>query len=191
MKAKKGKLLIFSAPSGAGKTTIVHHLLKQDLGLFFSVSACSREKRYNEINKKDYHFIGKTKFKELIANDDFLEWEEVYPDQFYGTLKSDVNALINEGKNVIFDVDVVGALNIKKHYGDRALSVFVQPPSLKLLKQLRTERSTESEENLKIRLNKATKELKAANEFDKILVNDTLETALKRAEIIAGEFLLR
>ncbi len=191
MKAKKGKLLIFSAPSGAGKTTIVHHLLKQDLGLFFSVSACSREKRYNEINKKDYHFIGKTKFKELIANDDFLEWEEVYPDQFYGTLKSDVNALINEGKNVIFDVDVVGALNIKKHYGDRALSVFVQPPSLKLLKQRLTERSTESEENLKIRLNKATKELKAANEFDKILVNDTLETALKRAEIIAGEFLLR
>jgi len=191
MKAKKGKLLIFSAPSGAGKTTIVHHLLKQDLGLFFSVSACSREKRYNEINKKDYHFIGKNKFKELIANDDFLEWEEVYPDQFYGTLKSDVNALIKEGKNVIFDVDVVGALNIKKHYGDHALSVFVQPPSLKLLKQRLTERSTESEENLKIRLNKATKELKAANKFDKILVNDTLETALKRAEIIAGEFLLR
>ena len=191
MKAKKGKLLIFSAPSGAGKTTIVHHLLKQDLDLFFSVSACSREKRYNEINKKDYHFIGKTKFKELIANDDFLEWEEVYPDQFYGTLKSDVNALIKEGKHVIFDVDVVGALNIKKHYGDRALSVFVQPPSLKLLKQRLTERSTESEENLKRRLNKATKELKAANKFDKILVNDTLETALKRAEIIAGEFLLR
>ena len=187
----KGKLLIFSAPSGAGKTTIVHHLLKQDLGLFFSVSACSREKRHNETNGKDYHFIGREKFKDLIAKEEFLEWEEVYPGQFYGTLKSEVNAMIESGKNVIFDVDVVGALNIKKHYSDRALSVFVQPPSINRLKQRLIERSTESDENLKRRLEKATKELSTATKFDEILVNDVLEIALEKAEVIASEFLAR
>lgn len=191
MKTMKGKLLIFSAPSGAGKTTIVHHLLKQDLGLFFSVSACSREKRHNETNGKDYHFIGREKFKDLIAKEEFLEWEEVYPGQFYGTLKSEVNAMIESGKNVIFDVDVVGALNIKKHYSDRALSVFVQPPSINRLKQRLIERSTESDENLKRRLEKATKELSTATKFDEILVNDVLEIALEKAEVIASEFLAR
>ena len=123
-----GKLVIFSAPSGAGKTTIVHHLLEQDFNLGFSTSACSRDRRGNEVDGADYHFLGIAKFKEKIQNDEFIEWEEVYPDQFYGTLKSELNELLAQGMNVIFDVDVVGGLNIKKHYGDQALSVFVMPP---------------------------------------------------------------
>jgi len=186
----KGKLLIFSAPSGAGKTTIVHHLLKQDFDLFFSVSACSRVKRHNEEDGVDYQFVGEEKFKELILKGSFLEWEEVYPKQFYGTLKSSVDSLIDQGKNVIFDVDVVGGLNIKSQYGNRALSVFVQPPSMEKLKQRLLGRSTESTENQNRRLQKATKEMDAAQQFDRILINDNLETAFAEAEEIAKEFLL-
>ena len=184
-----GKLIIFSAPSGAGKTTIVHHMLKQDLNLGFSISACSRDRRKNEVDGKDYHFLGVDGFKEKIANDEFIEWEEVYPDQFYGTLKSELNTLLEQGKNVIFDVDVVGGLNIKKHYGDRALAVFVMPPSLARLRQRLEQRSTETEETLQKRLEKAEKELTVSDQFDQILLNDDLKNAFGKAEKIVGDFL--
>ena len=184
-----GKLIIFSAPSGAGKTTIVHHLLEQDFNLGFSTSACSRERRRNEVDGTDYHFLGIEKFKEKIANDDFVEWEEVYPDQFYGTLKSELNSLLNQGKNVIFDVDVVGGLNIKKQYGDQALAIFVMPPSLDHLRQRLEHRSTESHEALQKRLKKAEKELTVSDQFDQVLLNDHLETAFIKAEEIVGNFL--
>jgi len=140
----KGKLIIFSAPSGAGKTTIVHHLLKSGLDLQFSISAASREKRKNEIDGKDYYFIPADEFRKKIENNEFLEWEEVYKDHYYGTLKSEVERIWSEGLHVIFDVDVVGGMNIKKYYGDRALSVFVMPPSVKHLEERLRKRSTDS-----------------------------------------------
>ena len=184
-----GKLIIFSAPSGAGKTTIVHHLLEQDLNLGFSTSACSRERRSNEIDGVDYHFLGGEKFKEKIAADEFVEWEEVYPDQYYGTLKSELNDLLEQDRNVIFDVDVIGGLNIKKQYGDQALAVFVMPPSLDHLRQRLEDRSTESQETLQRRLAKAEKELKVFDQFDTILLNDDLEKAFAKAENLVKEFL--
>lgn len=184
-----GKLIIFSAPSGAGKTTIVHHLLKQDFNLGFSTSACSRERRANEVDGEDYYFLGVKKFKEKITNDEFIEWEEVYPDQFYGTLKSELNGLLKEGKNVIFDVDVVGGLNIKEHYGSQALAIFVMPPSLEHLRQRLEHRSTESKEALQRRLDKAEKELTVSDKFDMVLLNDNLESAFAKAEEIASNFL--
>lgn len=186
----KGKLLIFSAPSGAGKTTIVQHLLNQNFGLFFSISACSREKRTNEISDVDYHFIGINKFKSLVKKKAFLEWEEVYHNQFYGTLKSEVDAMREQGKHIIFDVDVIGGLNIKAHYKSQALAVFVKPPSFEKLKQRLVGRSTESEDKIKQRLEKAKKEIGVANQFDKILINDDLDTALIQAEEIARAFLM-
>lgn len=184
-----GKLIIFSAPSGAGKTTIVHHLLEQDFNLGFSTSACSRERRSNEMDGVDYHFLGIEKFKEKIANDEFIEWEEVYPNQFYGTLKSELNSLLGQGKNVIFDVDVVGGLNIKKHYGKQALAIFVMPPSLDHLRQRLEHRSTESAEALQRRLAKAEKELTVSDQFDQVLLNDNLENAFSKAEHIVSDFL--
>lgn len=186
---KKGKLIIFSAPSGAGKTTIVKHLLSQDLNLEFSISATSRKPRINETHTKDYHFLSQEEFQEKIENDEFLEWEEVYEGTCYGTLKSEVERIREAGKNVIFDVDVVGGLNIKKYYGDDALAVFVQPPSVEELRNRLTMRSTETEEKIAMRIAKAEHELSFAPQFDLVLINDQLEHATEKAERLILDFL--
>jgi guanylate kinase len=185
----KGKCIIFSAPSGAGKTTIVHHLLNQNLGLAFSVSACSREPRPNEIDGIDYHFLGLEGFKKHITEDKFVEWEEVYTNNFYGTLKSEIERIWSEGKAVIFDVDVIGGLNLKKRFQDQAFAVFVQPPSYEELENRLRKRSTESEDKINQRMAKATKELAFAPEFDTILVNDDLDEACRKAENLVRTFL--
>lgn len=185
----KGKCIIFSAPSGAGKTTIVHHLLTRDLGLEFSVSACSREPRPNEIDGKDYHFLGVEGFKEEIKNGAFVEWEEVYSNNFYGTLKSEMERIWSQGKTVIFDVDVIGGLNLKKRFMEDALAIFVKPPSYEILEERLRARSTESEEKISQRMEKAAKELAFAKEFDIILINDSLEDAFEMAANHVTEFL--
>lgn len=186
-----GKLVIFSAPSGAGKTTIVHHLLEQDLNLQFSISACSRDLRQGELDKVDYYFLGIDNFKEKVENNEFLEWEEVYPNQFYGTLISEVERILSKGSNVIFDVDVVGGLSIKEFYTDRALAVFVMPPSIEHLKARLLKRSTESEASVNKRVEKASSELKYADQFDEILLNDDREEAFRRAVLIVKSFLTK
>lgn len=185
----KGKLVIFSAPSGAGKTTIVKRLLEKNFNLEFSVSATSREARKNEIDGKDYYFLTQYEFQQKVDNNEFLEWEEVYLGTSYGTLKSEVERIRNLGKNVIFDVDVVGGLNIKKFYGDEALAIFVQPPSVEELEKRLRFRSTETEEKIKVRLAKAKHELSYAQQFDMIIVNDDLEKAVKEAEETIRDFL--
>ncbi|MBL1280879.1 MAG: guanylate kinase [Fluviicola sp.] len=185
----KGKCIIFSAPSGAGKTTIVHHLLEQNFGLEFSVSACSREPRPQEVDGSDYYFLGVEKFKELIEKDAFVEWEEVYSNNFYGTLKSEMERIWSEGKTVIFDVDVIGGLNLKKQFQDDAFAVFVQPPSYEELEKRLRGRSTESEEKINQRMEKAHKEMAFSSEFDAVLINDNLKEACNKAEQLVGEFL--
>jgi len=186
---KSGKLFIFSAPSGAGKTTLVKHLLQAGLDLEFSVSATSRQKRPEETDGQDYYFLSADAFRKKIEDGAFLEWEEVYKDHFYGTLKSEVERIWSNGKHVIFDVDVVGGLNIKKQYKDLALAVFVMPPTPEHLEQRLRGRSTESEENLKKRLDKANHELSFADQFDEILINDDLEKAKNEATILVKKFL--
>ncbi len=186
---KSGKLVIFSAPSGAGKTTLVRHLLGAGLGLEFSVSATSRGKRPGEEHGRDYYFLSAADFRDKIDRDEFLEWEEVYPDHFYGTLRSEVDRIWEKGRYVIFDVDVVGGLNIKARYGDAALAVFVMPPDPAVLEDRLRKRSTESEEDLQERLAKAHRELASAGRFDRILVNDDLEEAKREAETMVREFL--
>jgi len=185
----KGKLVIFSAPSGAGKTTIVKHLLQKRFDLEFSVSATSRNKRVNEVHGRDYYFLSEVEFNQKVENNEFLEWEEVYQGNKYGTLKSEVERIRNLGKNVIFDVDVVGGLNIKKYYGTEALAVFVQPPSIEELKRRLQFRSTETEEKIKMRMAKAEYELSFSPQFDVVIVNDSLDKALDEAEKIVGDFL--
>jgi guanylate kinase len=184
-----GKCVIFSAPSGAGKTTIVHHLLTKNLGMEFSVSACSRSPRPNEIDEIDYHFLGVEAFREMIKDDAFVEWEEVYTNNYYGTLKSEIERIWDAGKAVIFDVDVIGGLNIKKQFGDNAFSVFVKPPSYEELESRLRGRSTESEDKINQRMAKATKELAFAEEFDYVLINDNLEEACEKAEQLVSDFL--
>jgi guanylate kinase len=184
-----GKLIIFSAPSGAGKTTIVHQLLSSRTDLEFSVSACSRTRRENEKDGVDYYFITAGEFRSRIDKDEFLEWQEVYENSFYGTLKSEVERIWAKGKHVIFDVDVVGGLNIKKYGQDDALSIFVMPPSLEELEERLKRRSTETPEALRDRLNKAKFELSFANKFDKVIINDDLEKAVSEAKSIVQEFL--
>ena len=184
-----GKCIIFSAPSGAGKTTIVHHLLGQGLGLEFSVSACSRDPRPNEVDGQDYYFLGVEKFKQKIADDAFVEWEEVYTNNFYGTLKSEIERIWAQGKAVIFDVDVIGGLNLKKQFADQAFAVFVQPPSYEELEKRLRGRSTETEEKINQRMEKASKELAFAKEFDTVLINDDLQEACAKAEQMIAEFL--
>lgn len=188
-KVNKGKLIIISAPSGAGKTTVVHHLLNQDLGLEFSVSACSREKRVDEVEGKDYYFIPVEIFKNKIKNDEFVEWEEVYPGQYYGTLRSEIERIWAKGNHVIFDVDVIGGLNLKRKFPDESLAVFIMPPSIEELEKRLTGRSSDSDESIRKRINKARKEISYSNRFDTVIVNDVLEKALEKAEQVVHEFL--
>ena len=186
----KGKLIVFSAPSGSGKTTIVRHLLKQEkLNLEFSISATSRDPRGSEENGIDYYFISLKEFKNHIKSDDFLEWEEVYRDSFYGTLNSEIERIWALKKHVIFDIDVVGGLRIKKKFPDETLSVFVKPPSVDELKIRLKKRKTESEEKINMRIAKASVELATAPQFDKIIKNYELEVALKEAEELVADFL--
>ncbi len=186
----KGKLIVFSAPSGSGKTTIVKHLLGlEKLNLEFSISAASRSPRGEEVHGKDYYFLSLDEFKNKISNEEFLEWEEVYRDNFYGTLKSEVARIWEKGKHVIFDIDVVGGLDIKRIYPERTLSVFVKPPSVEELKNRLKKRSTETEEKINMRLAKASVELATAPQFDFIIENDELNVALKEAESLVASFL--
>ena len=174
----KGKLLVFSAPSGSGKTTIVRHLLtKEDLNLEFSISAATRDPRGQEVNGKDYYFMSIEEFKKHIKADDFIEWEEVYRDNFYGTLKSEVERIWAKGKNVIFDIDVAGGLRIKSKFPEETLAVFVKPPSVDELKRRLKERSTESDDKINMRIAKAHVELATAPQFDKIIKNYDLDVA--------------
>ena len=185
----KGKLLVFSAPSGSGKTTIVRHLLSQkDLNLEFSISAASREPRGEEINGKDYYFISTSDFKKHIKADDFLEWEEVYRDNFYGTLKSEVNRIWANGKNVIFDIDVAGGLRIKSKFPVETLAVFVKPPSIDELKIRLKKRSTEDDDKINMRIAKASVELATAPQFDKIIKNYDLDIAKNDAYELVKAF---
>ncbi len=188
---KEGKLVIFSAPSGAGKTTIVKHLLSRNLNFGFSISATTRKPRGKEQNGKDYYFLSTEEFTDKIKRDEFLEWEEVYPGCFYGTLKSEVDRICKNGQNILFDVDVVGGSNIKKYYGEKALAVFIQPPSIKELEIRLLARSTDGLEIIKQRIAKAEHELTYVNLFDIILINDQLDVALQEAEDKVREFLER
>lgn len=185
----KGKLIIISAPSGAGKTTIVKELLCSGLDLEFSISACSRKKRDYEVQGKDYYFMSADEFREKIRNDEFVEWEEVYDDHYYGTLKSEVEKIRNAGRNVIFDVDVIGALNIKKMYGEDALAIFIQPPSEEVLEERLRKRNTERQSELQKRLKKARYELGFSDKFDLVIVNDKLEKAIMEAENVVRDFI--
>ncbi len=186
---KQGKLIIFSAPSGAGKTTIVKHLLKKFPQLSFSISATTRELRGIEKNNADYYFISKEDFLHKVAHQEFVEFEEVYNGTFYGTLRSEIERIWNEGKHVIFDIDVEGGLRLKRKYEDDALAIFVQPPSLEVLKERLTGRGTDSFEKLQERFAKAEKELQYADKFDVVLKNFDLEIACAEAEVLVKEFL--
>lgn len=185
----EGKLLIFSAPSGAGKSTIVQHLMQQNLGLEFSISATSRKPREGESDGREYHFITSDEFRRRIKEDEFIEWEEVYPDQYYGTLFSEVDRIWKRGDHAIFDIDVEGGMSLKKLYGEKACAIFIQPPSLELLEQRLRSRGTDDEESLRKRLDKARHELEYASRFDHIVVNDSLDQALAETEKIVREFL--
>jgi guanylate kinase len=187
----KGKLIIFSAPSGAGKTTIVKHLLQQNLDLEFSVSATSRKPRPGEADGKDYYFLTKEQFKNKINNGEFLEWEEVYQDIYYGTLKSEVERIRNSQRNVIFDVDVVGGMNIKKHYKEDALAVFVMPPSAGELRKRLESRATDNEQSIRMRVEKALAELNHADQFDVVVINNDLSVALNEAKKIVSNFIAK
>ncbi len=187
---KQGKLIVFSAPSGSGKTTIVRHLLGiEDLNLEFSISATSREKRGTEVDGKDYYFLSAEAFKSKIKNEEFLEWEEVYRDNFYGTLKTEVERIWALGKHVIFDIDVSGGLRIKRKFPKQTLAIFVKPPSIDELKIRLKKRQTESEEKISMRVAKASAELATAPLFDEIVVNDNLENAFKDAETLVANFI--
>jgi guanylate kinase len=185
----KGKFIIVSAPSGAGKTSIVSRLMQAGLGLEFSVSAASRQPRPNEINGRDYFFISAEEFRDKIKNGELLEWQEVYKDQYYGTLKSEVERIWKNGRHVLFDVDVQGGINLKKMFPDISLSIFIMPPSpAELEKRLRL-RSTETEESLLKRLEKAGFEITFSGKFDKIIINDNLENAVQEAIQTVSQFL--
>ncbi|MBK7344781.1 MAG: guanylate kinase [Saprospiraceae bacterium] len=184
-----GKLLIITAPSGAGKTTIVRHLLETIPELSFSVSATNRPRRPMEINGRDYYFLTTERFREMVEQGAFLEWEEVYTDQYYGTLRSEVSRIRSEGKVVIFDIDVQGALNLKKEYGDQALSIFIQPPSLEALIERLKNRKTEDAKSLQKRIDRATQELTFKDAFDQTIMNDDLNQALSSARKIVREFI--
>lgn len=183
------KLIILTAPSGAGKTTIVRHLLNTMPELAFSISATTRERRPNEVEGKDYYYIGVAEFKKLIAEDAFAEWQQVYPDQFYGTLRREMDRIWAQGKHIVFDIDVKGAVNLKNAYPDQSLAIFVKPPSKEALFERLRQRRTENEESLRKRLAKAEEELTFENKFDHILVNDVLEDALDEAQMVVRRFI--
>ena len=183
------KLIIFSAPSGSGKSTIINYLLKQNLNLAFSISATSRPPRGTEQHGVEYFFLSPEEFRQRIANDEFLEYEEVYEDRFYGTLKAQVERQLEAGQNVVFDVDVVGGCNIKQFYGERALYIFIQPPSIEALRQRLEGRGTDTPEVIEDRLAKASYELTFAPKFDKVIVNDDLEKAQAETLEVLKEFL--
>ena len=184
-----GKLIVISAPSGAGKTSIVHHLLKNMPELSFSFSACSREKRDNETHGKDYYFLGVEGFQNKIKEDAFLEWEEVYENQYYGTLKSEIERIWSERKTVIFDVDVIGGLNIKKQYPKECLSLFIMPPSVDVLRERLSGRGSESEKKLEMRLAKAEQEISKNQEFDKVILNDDFGIACEETMEVITNFI--
>ncbi len=188
-KQKKGKLIIFSAPSGAGKTTLVKFAMSHVDNLTFSVSACSRKKRAGETDGKDYYFLSVEEFKKKIADGAFIEWEEVYPDHFYGTLHSEVENKRNQGKHVVFDVDVKGGMNIKKIFGDEALAIFIKPPSVDVLRERLLKRGTDSREDIETRVKKAEYELTFAKHFDVVIVNDDLEKAQQETVRVIRDFL--
>lgn len=184
-----GKAIIFSAPSGSGKTTIVKHLLATNPDLGFSISASTRDKRgRTEQDGKDYYFLTPEQFKQKIDNDEFIEWEEVYAGNFYGTLKSEIERIWNTGKNVVFDVDVKGGLNLKRYFGDKALAIFVSVPSLEILKERLDDRGTETEESLSRRIFKAKFETTFKDKFDAVLLNEDLDRSLKEAQRLYDEF---
>ncbi len=184
-----GKVIIFSAPSGSGKTTLVKHLLTCNLDLEFSISATSRAPRGAELHGKDYYFLSGEEFRERVLKGDFIEWEEVYSGSMYGTLRSEVERIWSEGKTVIFDMDVVGGLNLKSLYKDKALSVFVMPPSMEELERRLRGRKTDSEDKIRQRLAKARKEIGRSDRFDHVLLNNDLNTAKKEAENLVRLFL--
>jgi guanylate kinase len=187
---KQGKVIIISAPSGSGKTTLVHHLREVFPALSFSISACTRPRRgRNEVHGVDYYFMSPDEFRQRIANDEFIEWEEVYPDSFYGTLKAEVQRIWNNDQHVIADVDVKGGLNLKKYFKECALSIFIKAPSLEAIKDRLTKRGTEQPHDLQIRLNKAESEMAFESQFEVVLVNDNLEVAKKEITKIVGDFL--
>jgi len=183
----KGKLLIFSAPSGSGKTTLVKYLMQHLDNLSFSISATSRECRGGEVDCEDYYFLSADSFRKKISNDEFVEYEEVYHNKFYGTLKSEVERIRNEGKNVVFDVDVIGGLNIKELYGDDALAIFVMPPSVEVLKERLAARGTDNQNDIQTRIDKAEFELTFSDKFDSIIINDNLEKAkIETVKLVEG-----
>lgn len=185
----EGKVIIFCAPSGSGKTTIVKHLLSENDNLGFSISACTRDKRGRaEENGKDYYFLTPDEFKKKIDNQEFIEWEEVYAGAFYGTLKSEIERLWSEGKHVLFDVDVKGGLNLKKYFGDKALAIFVQPPSIEVLEQRLRGRGTDDEDSISRRLFKVNFEMSFKNQFDTVLVNDVMEDSFNKAQELVDQF---
>ena len=183
------KFIVISAPSGAGKTSIVKHLLEEMPALSFSISACSREKRANETEGEDYYFLGVEGFKNKIEENAFLEWEQVYENQYYGTLKSEVERIWEEGKTVIFDVDVVGGLNIKNQYPENCLSIFIMPPSIEVLRERLAGRGSESEESLQKRLAKAAAEIARNQEFDKVVLNDDFQLACDELKQLITKFI--
>ncbi len=184
-----GKLIVFSAPSGAGKTTLVRKILALGFNLEFSISACTRLKRDNEKNGVDYYFITEKEFKEKIKKGEFLEWQEVYPGCFYGTLKSEVERLLKNGKNIIFDVDVKGGLNIKKTYPDITLTIFVRPPNIEILRYRLLQRNTETKESIDKRIAKAEYEMTFEKYFDVVIINDELEKAIEETKKIIEMFI--
>lgn len=185
----EGKMFIFTAPSGAGKTTIVRHLLDKYNFLDFSISATTRNKRPHEQDKVDYYFMSVDEFKENVANGAFIEWEEVYENQFYGTLKSEVERIWSNNKHLVFDIDVRGAQNIKRFFGDKCMSVFVRPPSVEILIDRLINRNTETPESLQKRISKVRREMEYENTFDMVLVNDLLEVSFVEAEHIVETFI--
>jgi len=184
-----GKMIIFSAPSGAGKSSIVNYLLTRNYNLEFSISATTRPPRGDEKHGKEYYFMSEEEFKDKIANDEFVEYEEVYPGRFYGTLKSELERIWEKGNNVVFDVDVEGGVNLKKKFGDSALAVFIQPPSIEVLRERLKKRSTDSDEEIEKRIGKAAQELTYSSQFDAVIVSVNLEISFASADKVLTNFL--
>jgi guanylate kinase len=187
----KGRLIIISAPSGAGKTTIVKFLLNSGLGLAFSVSATTRAKREHETYGKDYYFLTADEFREMIKNDELLEWQEVYKDHYYGTPRSEIDRIWSQDKHVLFDVDVIGGINLKKIFGKSAISIFIKPPSIDELEKRLINRGTDDGEKIRMRVEKAAQEMKTEGEFDHIIVNDDLEKAKDEAYRLVKSFIFK